>query len=247
MRLPTALVVEPADSTGAGRLGDWLRDAGLLLDVRPGTDLPDLGSYSALIVMGGPMGAYEDERFPWLPDVRDLLRTAVRTGLPTLGVCLGGQLLAGALGGQVRPGEEGPEIGPGLVAKRDSAASDALFADVPFTPDVLQWHWDEVTELPAGAALLASSTRYPHQAFRVGEAAWGTQFHIETTPAVVRRWAAVDADRLAGDHDWDVLAALARWDLDQLHADLEEVWRPVARRFAELARTGDYASRGARR
>jgi len=243
VRLPTALVVEPAGSTGVGRLGDWLRDAGLLLDVRTGADRPELGSYAAVVVMGGPMGAYEDEAYPWLPGVRDLLRTAVGARVPTLGICLGGQLLAGALGGRTRAGDEGPEIGPGLVAKRDSAAGDPLFGPVPFTPDVLQWHLDVVTELPAGAALLASSTRYPHQAFRVGDAAWGTQFHIETTPQTVRRWAQADADLLARDHDWDVLAALERWDLERFHADLEDVWRPFAQRFAELARAQEYARR----
>lgn len=244
MRLPTALVVEPDESAGAGRLGDWLRDAGLLLDSRaPATGpLPDLGSYAALVVMGGPMGAYDDEAHPWLAGLRDLLRTAVAGQVPTLGICLGGQLLAGALGGQVRPGDEGPEIGPALVAKRDVAAADRLLGPVPFTPDVLQWHYDAITRLPAGATLLASSVRYEVQAFRVGESAWGTQFHVETTPDQVRRWAAEDAAVLA-EAGWDVAAALDRWDLETVHADLEEVWQPVARRFAELAREREYTRR----
>lgn len=244
MRLPTALVVEPADTTGAGRLGDWLRDAGLLLDSRAPAagPLPDLGSYSALVVMGGPMGAYDDEEHPWLPGVRDLLRAAVAAQLPTLGVCLGGQLLAGALGGQVRRGDEGPEIGPALVAKRDVAAADPLFGPVPFTPDVLHWHYDAITRLPAGATLLASSVRYEVQAFRAGESAWGTQFHVETTPEQVRQWAAADAAVLA-DRGLDVDAALARWDLETVHEDLREVWQPFAQRFAELARRREYARR----
>ena len=122
------------------------------------------------------------------------------------------------------------------MAKRDVSAGDPLFGPVPFTPDVLQWHWDEITTLPAGATLLASSTRYPNQAFRVGERAWGLQFHVETTPEMVRTWAAGDRDRLAGE-GWDVDAALASWDLDTLHADLEEVWQPFASRYAELVRT----------
>lgn len=244
MRLPTALVIEPAESTGAGRLGQWLRDAGLLLDSRAPVagPLPDPASYAAVVVMGGPMGAYDDEAHPWLPGARDLLRAAVAQQVPTLGICLGGQLLAGALGGTVRTGDEGPEIGPALVAKRDVAVKDRLFGPVPFTPDVLHWHWDVVTELPVGATLLASGTRYPHQAFRIGELAWGTQFHIETTPEQVLRWAAEDAGPLA-DAGWDLPAAMERWDLETLHADLEEVWQPVAARFAEVAREREYAGR----
>jgi GMP synthase (glutamine-hydrolysing) len=244
MRLPTVLVVEPAESSRAGRLGEWLAGAGLLLDVRAAGDgpLPDPGSYAAVLVTGGPMGAYDDAEHPWLPAVRDLLRTAVREQVPTLGVCLGGQLLAAALGGQVRRGDEGPEIGPALVAKRDVAAADRLFGPVPFTPDVLQWHYDVITRLPAGATLLASSVRYEVQAFRVGESAWGTQFHVETTPEQVRQWAAEDAALLA-EEGWDVEAALARWDLEAVHEDLREVWQPFAQRFAEVAREREYARR----
>lgn len=245
MHLPTVLVVEPDRSCAVGRLGDWLADAGLLLDVRSGEEgaaLPAPRSYSALVVMGGSMGAYDDEAYPWLPAVRDLLRVAVGERVPTLGICLGGQLLAGALGGRIRPGDEGPEIGPALVAKRDAAAGDRLFGSVPFTPDVLQWHWDVVDRLPDGATLLASSTRYPNQAFRVGETAWGTVFHVETVPEQVRGWIAEDTELFA-EHGWDLPATAAHWDLDAFHADLAEVWQPFAQRFAEMARERDAARR----
>jgi GMP synthase (glutamine-hydrolysing) len=238
VQLPTVLVIQHGPTESVARLGGWLSGAGLLLDVRTpydGSGLPDLGGFAGLLVMGGAMGAYDDELAPWLPAVRDLLRDAVARQVPTLGVCLGGQLLAGALGGQVKPADDGPEIGPGLVAKRDVAAGDALFGPVPFTPDVLQWHWDEITSLPEGATLLASSSRYGNQAFRIGETAWGLQFHIETTPEIVRAWADGDRSRLA-ELGWDVDAALARWDLETLHADLAEVWQPFAGRFAEVVR-----------
>ncbi|MFL6129999.1 MAG: type 1 glutamine amidotransferase [Mycobacteriales bacterium] len=238
MRLPTVLVVEHGPSEPVARLGGWLADAGLLLDVRrpyATGPLPPLTGYAALLVMGGSMGPHDDERAPWLPDTRDLLRDAVRDGLPVLGVCLGAQLLAVALGGRVGPAPDGPEIGPGLVAKRDVAAEDRIFRRVPFTPDVLQWHFDVIAELPPGATGLATSNRYPHQAFRVGERAWGVQFHIETTPQVVRGWAAEDALRLA-ELGWDLPAAMARWDLDGLHEDLAAVWEPFAGRFAEVVR-----------
>jgi GMP synthase (glutamine-hydrolysing) len=243
VQLPTVLVVQHSPTESVARLGEWLSGAGLLLDVRTpydGSGLPPLRGFAGVVVMGGGMGAYDDAASPWLPATRDLLRDAVGEQVPALGVCLGGQLLAGALGGQVRPAEEGPEIGPALVAKRDVAFDDQLFGPVPFTPDVLQWHWDEITQLPAGAVLLASSTRYPHQAFRVGETAWGLQFHIETTPALVRAWAAADRERLAAVGR-DVDAALARWDLDTVHADLAEVWQPFAARFAEFVRRRAYA------
>jgi GMP synthase (glutamine-hydrolysing) len=238
VQLPTLLVVQHGPTESVARLGGWLSSAGLLLDVRApydGNGLPDLGGYAGLLVMGGVMGAYDDDEAPWLPAVRDLLRDAVARQVPTLGVCLGGQLLAAALGGQVKPVDDGPEIGPALVAKRDVSAGDALFGPVPFTPDVIQWHWDEITGLPEGATLLASSSRYANQAFRIGELAWGLQFHIETTPEMVRTWAAGDRDRLT-ELGWDVDAALARWDLETVHADIAEVWQPFASRFAEVVR-----------
>jgi len=245
VRLPTALVVQHTEHESPGRLGDWLAESGVLLDVRTpyhGDRLPGLGGFSALVVMGGPMGAYDDGEAPWLPATRDLLREATGAGLPVLGICLGAQLLAAALGGQVRRGAEGPEIGPGLVAKRDVGADDRLFRPVPFTPDVVHWHWDEIAGLPHAATLLASSTRYPNQAFRVGEHAWGLQFHVETTPAMVRRWAAADADALAED-GYDVAAALERWELETLHEDLAEVWAPFARRFTEVVREREASTR----
>ena len=245
MQLPVVLTITHSPTESVARLGGWLSAAGVLLDVRSpydGSPLPSLRGFDGLLVMGGAMGAYDDDVAPWLPATRDLLREAVAQQVPTLGVCLGGQLLAAALGGQVKPADEGPEFGPALVAKRDISAGDPLFGPVPFTPDVLQWHWDEITTLPAGATLLASSSRYPNQAFRIGDTAWGLQFHIETTPDMVRAWAESDRDRLAAE-GWDVDAALARWDLDLLHADLEEVWQPFAARFADVVRTH---SRGAR-
>lgn len=177
----TALVIENDPTDDIRRLGDWLTAAGLpLATVRPhaGEPLPaDLDGYAALVVLGGPQHAYPgpagEPTAAWLPACESLLRKAVRHRVPTLGVCLGAQLLATAHGGAAAPATAGPEIGPALVARRDAAESDPLFAQVPFTPDVLQWHHDEITELPAGAVLLAASTRYPHQAFRVGTAAWG--------------------------------------------------------------------------
>jgi GMP synthase (glutamine-hydrolysing) len=232
------LVIEHEPGAPIARLGDWLREAGAELDVRfaPAAELPDdLSEYSGLIVMGGSPNAYQDDRAPWLPGVRLLLAKAVAAQLPTLGVCLGGQLLAAATGGRVERAEE-PEYGAYLVAKRQAAATDPLFRELPITPDVLQWHVDTVSQLPPGAVLLASSPGIEVQAFRVGRLAWGLQFHIETTPEIVRGWAAGDAAEL-GEYDLDAILARA----DAVHPDLAQVWRGFAATFVAITADPDAA------
>jgi len=158
-------------------------------------------------------------------------RAAVSGELPTLGVCLGGQLLAVANGGQVAPNPDGPEFGAQLIAKRAASANDPLFGPLPITPDVIQWHFDAINSLPPGALQLASSPGCAVQAFRLGRLAWGIQFHIETTPEIVRGWAATDARALEG---YDVQRLLSH--ADGVHDDLAEVWAPFATSFADVVR-----------
>jgi GMP synthase (glutamine-hydrolysing) len=233
------LVVQNAESDPVGRLGDWLVAAGLELDLlRPydGAVLPaDLAGagreYAGLLVLGGGMSATDDAATPWLPQVRALLREAVAREVPTLGVCLGAQLLATANGGRVAPNPDGPEFGAQLIAKRAACADDPLFGALPITPDVIQWHFDAIDPLPPGAVQLASSPVCDMQAFRLGRLAWGIQFHIETTPELVRAWAATDAQELEG---YDVGLLLNR--SDAVHHDLVEVWQPFAAAFADVVR-----------
>jgi GMP synthase-like glutamine amidotransferase len=235
------LVVENDPTDDPRRLGEWLTEAGLSLQtVRAhlGEPIPvDLDGYAALLVLGGDQSAHpgvEAEpgaaRFPAL---EGLLRKAVRGKVPTLGVGLGAQLLAAAHAGLVAKSPAGPEIGIGLVAKRDAAERDPLFGPVPMIPDVIQWHHDEITELPFGAVLLAASTRYPHQAFRVGEGAWGLQFHIECDPEMISAWCRGN-EKLLGDLGLTAegLVAQAAAAMD----DLFEVWQPLALRFALVAK-----------
>jgi GMP synthase-like glutamine amidotransferase len=236
----TALVIENDPSNDPRRLGEWLTEAGLTLTVlRPhaGDALPEtLDGYAAFVVLGGEQSAYPaadgTPGAPWFPALEGLLRKAVRNRVPTLGVCLGAQLLAAAHGGVVERSTSGPEIGPALVGKRDAADADPLFKRVPLMPDVLQWHADEVTELPYDAVLLAASTRYPVQAFRVGDRAWGLQFHVESDAAMFAEWARADAAVLENlGYDPEVLVAAVAETLP----DVEEVWQPFAARFAALA------------
>ena len=232
MTTPPVLVVQNDPTDPIARLGQWLVEAGLELAVVDRTGVPaTLDGYAGLIVLGGSMGATDDAVAPWLPQVRALLRAAVRAELPTLGVCLGGQLLAAAHGGRIGANPDGPEFGAQLVAKRSAAAGDPLFGSLPITPDVIQWHYDAVTSLPAGAIQLASSPVCDNQAFRLGRLAWGVQFHIETTPEIVRSWAEEDAEQLA-DYDLDLMLSRS----DAAHADLVDVWRPFAHAFADVVR-----------
>ncbi|MGY1635958.1 type 1 glutamine amidotransferase [Geodermatophilus sp. SYSU D00742] len=232
------LVVVPSETAPPARLGDWLRAAGLELDERhlgAGDGLPaDLSGHDGLLVLGGPQSSLDAEDVaPELVGVRALLREAIAADAPTLGICLGAQLMAQAGGGTVRVGVDGPEVGASLVAKRDAADRDPLFGPLPLSPDVVQWHHDEIAQLPAGATLLASSPRYPYQAFRLGRHGYALQFHIETDPDVVRRWAGSDP---AGVASTPFDAATVAERAAAVHPDLEEVWAPFAARFADLVR-----------
>ncbi len=226
-------MLQPDVSDPLGTLEEWLTAAGAELDVVRPYEQPvpeSLDGYQGLICLGGPMGALDDVQYPWLADVRKLLSQSVAKKVPALAICLGAQLLAAATGGQVRRGPKGPEVGVMLVAKRDVSSRDPLFADLPWTPDVLQFHEDEIHVLPPSAEHLAASPKYDNQAFRVGESAYGLQFHIETTPEIVVEWALHAPDSAA-------LARPGTFDAERLaeaHADIAEVWRPFTERFVRL-------------
>jgi len=152
----------------------------VLGDARPDLQLPrDL---AGLVVMGGPMNADDDARFPGLAAERRLLADAVDAGVPVLAVCLGMQLLARALGATVRA-DAGSEIGFGPV---DVLATDPVLAPLGPRPVVLHWHSD-ATDLPAGATLLAATPTTPVQAFRAGSAL-GLQFHLEMDQPLLEEW-----------------------------------------------------------
>jgi GMP synthase-like glutamine amidotransferase len=164
---------------------------------RPAPSRP-LEAYDAAIVFGGSMHADEEEKHPWLRDEELLLRRFLAARKPVLGVCLGGQLVAKAAGAWVGRASE-PEIGWHEVELTAAAASDPLFARLPRRFVALQWHYYAFA-VPEGAVEVARSP-VCSQAFRLGELAWGVQFHPEVTLTMVEQWLEepeeVDFDREA--------------------------------------------------
>ena len=234
---PRVAVVQHTAVCPPGRVGDWLTAQGCRLEVFrcfAGDALPaSLAPYDGLVVLGGEMGASDDDAHPWLPGTRALLRAAVAGGTPTLAVCLGLQLLAVACGGRVAPSPTGPQIGVRALEPEPAAGTDPLLGAVAAGAPAVHWNNDLVVETPPAATVLAR-TAGTVQALRLGASVWGVQFHPEVDVATLRLWA--DADVAAGLLDAqlaaDQLATVAAVD-----AELVRTWRAVTGRFAEVLRS----------
>ena len=193
----TAVVLQHASTIHLGNLAPVLEEHGYevrVVDVtREDVDAIDPAAADLVVVLGGEMGAYETEAHPFLAAEQRLLRARIDAERPTLGVCLGAQLMAGALGGRVSPGGA-TVIGYRAVEPTPAGADSPIrhFASVP----VAQWHGDTF-ELPARATLLASSADYGNEAFAIGHHALAVQFHPELTDQMHERWVVDGADELA--------------------------------------------------
>jgi GMP synthase-like glutamine amidotransferase len=172
-----------------GLLANALRDYGVhhrVLDVPRGDALPkDIRGVGGVIVLGGPMAAYEIERHPFLQVENAFVEKIIAAGRPALGVCLGAQLIAQILGARVFPGEH-REVGWAPVELTGDGRDDPLFVGLEDTLTVFHLHGDTY-ELPPDAIQLARSQRYEQQAFRWGDTVYGFQFHLEFTEPIVSR------------------------------------------------------------
>jgi GMP synthase (glutamine-hydrolysing) len=198
----------------------------------PAPALPSLDQLAGLVVMGGPMAADDVAGYPGLAAERQLLEDAASAGVPTLGVCLGAQLLGLALGAELERGAS-PELGwaPVEVHARADPMVGKLVDDVA----VLHWHADAIS-LPPGADLLASTWTTPVQAFRKANA-WGLQFHIEVTNELMTDW--LNNDVMSGEARAALGSSWERALLEQTAAALpalEVAGRGAFGHFAELTR-----------
>jgi GMP synthase (glutamine-hydrolysing) len=182
----------------------------------------------ALVVLGGGMGAYEQDRFPHLADEVRLLRRCLDRGRPVLGICLGSQLLAQAAGGEVAKAPRA-EIGFHEVRLLPASRNDALFSGAPESFVAFHWHFDAFT-LPEDAVPLASSALTPVQAFRCGARAWGVQFHLEVDEDVFGAMMAGEAELVGAGVAPVALRARAARELPRLR----EIARGVFGRWAAL-------------
>lgn len=234
--MPHILVIEHEADDPVALMGDWLREAGATLDVRrawAGDPVPaTLVDHDGLVVMGGAMGAHDEDEHLWLASVKHLVREAAAARVPTLGICLGHQLAAAALGGSVIVNPRGKQVGLLAIGWLPEAGDDPLFAGMTGDRRALQWNDDVVATVPERAVVTARAATGEVQAARFADTVWGVQWHPEVDDRLVARWIHDEGLPDGGDPQ-PHLAALA-----DARAELDDAWRPLGHRFVELATRG---------
>lgn len=227
------VVLQHAECEAPGLIAQAIEESGGTLKpvhTFAGETVPEeMGDASGLVIMGGPMGVYEHERYPFIRKELLLIEDALRRGKPLLGVCLGSQLLASTLGSQVTKGKQ-KEIGWHRVKLASAAQDDTLWRGAEREFMACHWHGD-VFDLPTGATALASSALTPCQAFRYGAAAYGILFHMEFTSDILNGMTSAFKDELKEeDLDGDSILRESQTYLPALHRNANQVFR----RWVEL-------------
>jgi GMP synthase (glutamine-hydrolysing) len=199
------LVFQHVASEPLGHLDPLLRESGFRIRYvnfgREPHAEPDIRRYDGLVVLGGPMNVDQADRHPHLLTEMRVIREAVLADKPLLGICLGGQLLAAAMGGQVHPNPV-PEIGWYQLHTRPQAREDRLFRHFDHgAQHIFQWHAYTFAP-PPGAVPLAWTRSCRNQAYRLGDRAWGLQFHLEADEALISRWLEQPAGRSEVERHW---------------------------------------------
>jgi GMP synthase (glutamine-hydrolysing) len=231
--MPQITCFQHIDCEGPGSLEPLFKSLNIGLHIlKPfkGDAIPEnLGD--GLLVLGGPMGVYEEAQYPWMAQELQAIRKALDASLPVLGICLGSQMLAHAAGAQVFRGAL-PEVGWRPITLTAEGKKDPLLEGLPETFNVFHWHGDTFT-LPEGAKLLAGSDWFPRQIFKLGTRAYGFQCHLEVTEAMVKEWAKLYAKELvpAGG---PTPVERVEGGLNKNAAQLEALATKVFERFAKL-------------
>ncbi len=196
------LIVQNYDNTGLGQVGAALAEVDAEIDLRKpylGDALPaDASSHDAMVVLGGGQNALADDEYPYFPALLELTRDFEANDRAVLGICLGSQILARAFGGENRIGAH-TEFGWHEVELTEDAKADAVLSALPQKFPIFQWHDDSFT-LPPGAAHLARNGAVENQAFRIGRAIYGTQFHFEADRPLVMEWNKALGDLIVARH-----------------------------------------------
>jgi len=184
------LVIKHIDVEGPGSIEEFFRNTTWdlrVIDLSKDEALPRyLDDIEAIISLGGPMNAYEEDKYPFLKQEDKFLKEAIKEEIPVLGICLGAQLLAKAAGARVIKAQN-KEIGWHTVGLTEEGRKDPLFEYLPPELNVLQWH-EDTFEIPKDGIRLAESGASVNQAFKCSRNAYGIQFHIEVTPEMVGSW-----------------------------------------------------------
>ena len=190
-------VLQHVPFEGLGSITDWLTQRHAVVSHTrffESISLPAVSDVDLLIVLGGPMGVHDEDRFPWLVEEKRFVRRCIDAGVKVLGICLGAQIIAAVLGSQVYANAH-KEIGWFPVEKLPAAASDPIFTNFPDCLQVFHWHGDTF-DLPNGARHVARSAGCEHQVFVYHERIVGLQFHLETTLATAQQLIAHCADEI---------------------------------------------------
>ena len=189
-RIIMILCVKNIDSESPGLIGQYFdkKEYGIVtVELGRNDSLPDmLNGIKGVIILGGPMNVYEEDKYPYLKDEDTFIKKVLDEKVPFLGICLGAQLLAKASGAKVTKARE-EEIGFSSVKLTGEGEEDPLFRGLGKEIDVFQWHQDTFG-IPSGGTLLAVSEACRNQAFRIGNNAYGLQFHPEMTARMIDDW-----------------------------------------------------------
>jgi GMP synthase-like glutamine amidotransferase len=239
MSTPTVLVVINSDGSGPRRLGRWLADEGVEVSLVRGADgLPeDLDGVDGLVMLGGGLMPDDDSAAPWLPAERGLAEQAIEEDLPTLGICLGGQLLAHVAGGCVAARTGPAERGSTMITPSVQGHEDPVISALGSGAPMIENHEDMITALPPRAVLLASSSAIENQAFRLGRHVRGVQFHPETGAEHLARW----DDAAMRDHGLELADLID--EAQAADAANTEAARGLVRAFADQVREAHAAGR----